>query len=173
MSERRRRLKTIAASLAIGAGMCVLVCVLAGLFAAAAGLRSTTPAAAIERVLRADASAAGGADGPGETAANMRAIGLEGCPDDFQDAYLRHVEAWERSASVYAEADDWVEEFAPGRGTAEDALFTTNMPEGVSPEGEARRRAIQLSRANAQDAIESTFEAVQRVAAKHGARVSP
>lgn len=171
--DRARRLKTIGASLGIGAAMCVAVCGIAGLFAAAAGLRSTTPAGAIERVLEADRNANSMLDRHSEIAGEMRSIDLEGCPEDFRDAYLRHVEAWERSAGVYVEADDWVEKYAPGRATADDALYTTNLPEGVTPEGEARRRAIQLSRANCQEAIESTFEAVERVAARHGARTSP
>lgn len=171
--DRARRLKTIGASLGIGAGMCALVCGIAGLFAAGAGLRSMTPAGAIERVHEADRLSSLGTSGPGEVVVNMRAIDLQGCPDDFQAAYRLHLAAWERSAGVYGEARDWVETFAPGRATPDDALYTTNLPEGVSPEGEARRRAIQLARANAQDAIESTFRALQSVAAKHGARVSP
>ncbi|HEV7280167.1 MAG TPA: hypothetical protein VGN57_08145 [Pirellulaceae bacterium] len=170
---RGRRLKTIGASLAIGAGMCALLCGIAGLFAAAASWRSATPAAAIERVLEADRSASAEADGPGETAANMRAIELEGTPADFQNAYRQHIAAWQRSSDVHDEAEDWVERFAPGEATPHDALYTTDLAVELSAEAQSRRRTLQLSRANAQDAIEATFHAVERVAEQHGARVSP
>ena len=169
--DRGRRLKTIGASLAIGAGMCALACGIGGLFLAAAGMRSATPAAAIERVLEADRLASQGTSSPGEIVANMRAIDLAGCPEDFKNAFLRHIEAWEGRAAVHAEAEAWIAEFAPGQGTPEDVLYTTNLPEGASAEGEMRRLAIQRSSKNAQQAIQSTFEAVERLAAEHGARV--
>jgi hypothetical protein len=171
--DRGRRLKMIGASFAIGAGMCVLLCGIAGLFAAAAGLRSTTPAAAIERVLAADRLSTQGTSSPGEVVANMRAIDLAGTPEDFQDAFRQHIEAWERRVAVHAETQAWIAEFAPGPATPDEVLYNTNKPEGASAEAEMRRLAIQRSNANAQQGIQSTFLAVQSVAEKHGARASP
>lgn len=171
--DRGRRWKTIGASLAIGAGMCALLCGIAGLLAAAAGLRSATPAAAIERVLEADRKASSEAAGPSETVANMRAIDLEGTPEDFQDAYRQHIEAWERTAEAQVRAEEWVAKFAPGAATLHDALYETNLPVEISDEAQSRRRSIQLYRASAQDAVEKTFRAVERAAEKHGARTAP
>jgi hypothetical protein len=72
--------------------------------------------------------------------AKMKAIDLAGCPEDFRDAYLKHIDAWNR----YVLFADGLTEKARG-----DPMLQTKLGEIVA-------------------AIDSTFDAVRDAARRHG-----
>lgn len=149
--------------------MCVVLCGIGGLFAAAFSMRSTTPAGVIERVLEADVEAGGSSSDPAAVAKAMKEIDLSGCPPEFQEAYVDHIDAWERSGQTRSDAQAWIDRHVPGQFTI-DELYNTQVPPGLSPEAELQRQAVIARQMSATQAIQSTYDRVLRTAQQHGAR---
>jgi hypothetical protein len=99
----------------------------------------------IERILRED-SLTSSRPTPREVAETMAIIARGRAPEDFWTAYQTHVQAWQRYAEVV--------EQSPQQGQQGESTF--------GAEGEA---------GEAQQAIESTFVEVERIARRYGARL--
>lgn len=125
----------------------------------------------IQRVLRDDSSIGHTADAAAQAQA-MRAINLDGVPDDFRVAYVTHIQAWEDCAAIdralrqlsSQEASDQ----ALGRSLLATILGTSDTPladlQGAIDQARARRR-------EASDQVEATFQVVERTAASYGANL--
>lgn len=96
----------------------------------------------IERILRED-SLTSSQPTPREVAETMAAIDRGRAPEDFWTAYQTHVQAWQRYAQLVEQG---------GQQPAESSF---------GPEGAAE----------AQTAIEATFNEVERIALRYGARL--
>jgi hypothetical protein len=100
----------------------------------------------IERILRED-SLTSTQPTPRQVADTMAIIARGTAPQDFWTAYQTHVQAWQRYA-------DLVEQASQQQQQQGESTF--------GPEGEA---------GEAQQAIESTFVEVERIARRYGARL--
>ena len=69
-----------------------------------AGCGKSSSVKNVERVLNEDAKTAAGANSIAEIVSRMRAIDLDGCPQDFTLAYISHIHAWESAILVEREA---------------------------------------------------------------------
>lgn len=99
---------------------------------------------AIERILEADNLDTGRMT-PREVVETMGGIERGHAPDDFWDAYQVHLRAWERFAGL-------VEQVQRQYG---ESTFTEGMEE----------------LAEAENAVNTTFDAVERIARRYGARI--
>ena len=129
-------------------------------------------ARAIENVLQADKGTSPNAKSIGEVVTRMRAIDGSKCPKEFQSAYLTHIHAWERGAQWErratefhknsAEPSQFVESFV--RGFLGDPLGKMNEVNAARTEFEREAQAIQKE-------IQQTFQDVEKVALKYGAKL--
>ena len=98
----------------------------------------------IERILRED-NLTSSQPTPRQVADTMAAISRGQAPEDFWAAYQTHVQAWQRYASAVEQAP---------QGQQGESTF--------APEGEA---------GEAQQAIQTSFAEVERIALRYGARL--
>lgn len=91
----------------------------------------------------------------GKYVSAMRQIDLSGCPDDFRDAFQRHISAWSEFEGVTREYGGWSGFF---KG------FISGFTQGAIPNNE------RADLAQAQRSIKETWEQVMRVAQNHGVR---
>ena len=110
----------------------------------AAAAQNERARAEIERILEAD-NLDSSRLSPREVAETIAGIGRGRAPEDFWNAYLAHVRAWQHFAQVF-------ERSVPQQG---ESTFIENEQELL----EAER------------AVETTFDEVQRIARRYGARL--
>ena len=91
----------------------------------------------------------------GKYVSAMRQIDLSGCPDDFREAFQRHISAWSEFEGVTHEYGGWSGFF---KG------FISGFTQGAVPNNE------RADSAQAQRSIRETWEQVLRVAQNHGVR---
>lgn len=126
----------------------------------------------IESVLNADQRAMEGVTSAAQLVARLRAIPLDECPGDFQDAYLTHIHAWESLAELERKAlqfkehtssdDAMVEAFV--RGLLGDPWGKMNEVKHDANRLTEEHQSIVLK-------IKDSYNAVERVAVRHGARL--
>jgi hypothetical protein len=136
------------------------------------GTKISVDVGAIESVLQQDSTTSSGATSVGEVLSHMRAIDTSGCPTDFQAAYLAHIHAWEKMGQVEIEAaafksdregaGDFVEGFI--RGFLGD-------PMGKANEIHEAQNQLQKEYQEAGQEIKQTFNQVQEMAVKYGAKL--
>lgn len=153
---------------AVGVGaFCALWCFLVLLFFVSGGGNEV---ASIERVLRQDNSAAENAENVQEVVGNMRSIRISGCPADFREAYVAHIHAWESLAEVEQQAIAVGEHYSSGEAIAEAFIRGAfGDPLGKAGEAIAADRQVQWNYNYAQEQIRTTYQDVERVAARYGA----
>lgn len=110
----------------------------------------------IERVLLEDARASQ-AGNPAAVVSRMRAIETSACPDDFRDAYVTHVQAWDKRSRLVPAAR------AVGRPI--DGFW-----DGVGKFAGAV--VVGIAEAQASEEITQTFRQVERVAVRHRATLA-
>ncbi len=121
---------------------------------------------AIQKALHEDSLT--GQDPTAGHAEAMRRVDLSGCPQDFRDAYLKHVHAWDEKVAVHqakAELDDQA-----------GADLTMGVLAGLfgsdaTPIGDHVQKEQELDRLDdvADNDIEITWRNVQDVALQYGA----
>lgn len=125
----------------------LLVLVLTPLVACSEGERGC-----IARVLREDVTAKTASDAQ-TVVERMRAIKMAACPGDFREAYVAHVQAWDRKARI-----------AVCKPADPDSLLSI-VGRGLCS------FARGLDDAAASAAIDASYQAVERTAARHRAEL--
>ncbi|MFO0787113.1 MAG: hypothetical protein U0573_12275 [Phycisphaerales bacterium] len=156
-------------------GGTVATCIVAVIIAAVAlllpGWRNHD-AASIERVLAADATTHSGANSVAEVVARMRSIDFEGCPTNFQAAYVAHIHAWETMAAVEQEAKSFQDDYNSGGAMVESFIRGfLGDPFGKVQEGMAAQNQLQRDYQQAAQQIRDTYYRVEEIAVARGARL--
>jgi len=138
------------------------------LFRGFGGSNDAQAAAAIKKVLAADAGAYADVDSVADLFEHMQAIDLSDCPDDFAEAYRAHIAAWGAMAQLEKDARAWGEAYG-----ISDELTSTFLRASVydfESVGEASPERYRLAEANQQivDDIISTYEQVEKIARSYG-----
>jgi hypothetical protein len=129
------------------------------------GFENAAHAEAIKKVIHED-SLTGTDPTPGHAAA-MRRIDLSACPDEFREAYVRHIQAWDTRAQV--EAARIALENGTGAAMVGGALATL-FDSAATPFADHARR-LEMNKqdaAAARAAITSTWNEVEAVASRYG-----
>ena len=124
--------------------------------------------AAIEKALHEDALT--GAEPTTGHANAMRTVDLQECPPDFRVAYMKHIHAWDEEAAVHnAKVQVDAQEDDAAAAGALATLFGSNE----SPWSDHLQAEEELKKyeAAATADIRTTFQEVEEVASKYGARV--
>jgi hypothetical protein len=128
--------------------------------------------AEITSVLEQDRQANTGAQSVADVVRRMRAIDLNGCPDDFRVAYHKHIEAWEMMASVEANVRAFQNQNDPASVVVESFVrgFLAD-PFGKANELKAAQNQLQREYQDALRQVHATWDEVEDSAARHGAKL--
>jgi hypothetical protein len=123
---------------------------------------------AIEKALRDDALT-GSEPTVGHTAA-MRTIDTSNCPQEFRDAYIRHIHAWDQMAKIHKAE---LELNSQDDAAAAAGLIATIFNSDETPFSDHIRAEEKLKQmdADASNDIRTTFQEVTDIANKYDARV--
>jgi hypothetical protein len=132
-----------------------------------AQIRST-----IENVMQQDAATTTGANSVAEVVNRMRAIDMSGCPNDFREAYLGNIHAWEAMAVVEQQAKQFADE-NNSIGTYVESFVRGMMmdPFGKANEIKQTQNQLQQDYNSAQQQIRQTFNQVEEIAVGYGANL--
>ena len=104
-------------------------------------------ARAIERVLAADRGTSQNASSVAEIVQRMRAIDMSGCPVDFRQAYLAHIDAWVEMAAVEDAAAQWKVNYDSRQAMVEAFMRGLVFDLGILRESDdARNRVLEMNR---------------------------
>ena len=123
---------------------------------------------AIEKALHEDSLT--GAEPTTGHANAMRSVDLQECPPDFRVAYMKHIHAWDEKAAVHnAKVQvDAQEEDAAAAGALATLFDSSETPWNDHLQAE---QELQKYENVASADVRSTFEEVEEVASKYGAKV--
>lgn len=126
----------------------------------------------IESVLQQDRTVTVGTQSVAEVVRRMRAIDLNGCPNDFKSAYLAHVHAWELLADVEREVNVYLEENDTAAVIVESLIRGfLGDPLGKANEITSTENELQRSYKFASRQVLDTYHRVEEVAVAHGANL--
>jgi hypothetical protein len=128
-------------------------------------------AANIERVLKQDQRTTQNATSVATVVARMRAINLDGCPQDFRLAYIAHIHAWESLLVVEEEAKAFDANFNSGEAMIEAVLRGMVFDFGMLDEARAAQNRLRANYLKALTEIQQTYHRVEQIAVKHGAKL--
>lgn len=127
----------------------------------------------IETVLQQDASIPQGSSAS-VVASRMQTFDTMNCPSEFREAFLVHTQAWSNAARIDRSLAVLNSDENIGNTLGQqlvDSLFKTgNTPYRDHADADRRLRA---ARSAAFDDIRTTYQDVQRVAVRYGARLPP
>lgn len=130
----------------------------------------TSATRAIERVLQLDAKAGNGASTVSDVVAQMRAIDLSGCPEEFRAAYLGHIHAWEEMVIV-EQAFSAYDAESNSAGALVEAFVRGFLgdPLGKMNEDIAARKELQDQYRVARQGVRDTWHVLEKDAVARGA----
>lgn len=101
---------------------------------------------------------------------SMRRVDLSDCPQDFREAYSKHIHAWEEAAQVQqAKADLAKDEDAAAAAGVLATLFGTDDTPWSDHEAAVQR--VDQYQQKASEDIHSTWQEVEDVARKYGVQI--
>ena len=131
----------------------------------------TSRKAAIESVLAQDSGSSSNVKSISEVVTRMRNIDLDGCPDDFRSAYVKHIHAWESAQLLEVDAKSISDRYNSTSALVESFLRGFVFDFGMVGEAgaaidkfTARQQQISLD-------IQRTFQDVETVAIRYGAKL--
>ena len=148
--------------------LCVLFLLPLLAIAGCEGCQNILYKAAIEKALHEDSLT--GKDPSDDHVAAMRKVDLSGCPQDFNVAYVKYIEAWQLAAKVQkakAELDNEADAAAAG-GILATLFGSDETPWSDHLQAEARIAQLNL---DAVSQIQSSWNTIGEVAAKYGAQL--
>jgi hypothetical protein len=133
------------------------------------GCGRSSSAIPIEAVLAADAQSQIGATTVADVVGKLRAIDLTACPNDFREAYLAHIHAWELMLQVENELVQFNANFNSGTAYLEAFVRGFLLDFGMAGEAIAAENDLRAKQQQAAAEIGSTFRKVEQLAVKYGA----
>jgi hypothetical protein len=133
------------------------------------GSSSSNDASNIERVLAEDSKTAPGATSDMEVVTRMRAINLNGCPQDFSAAYLTHIHAWEKLTDVEREAVALDQRYNSNSALLESFLRGIVFDFGMVGEASAAQQRLQSNYNSTSGEIRSSYQKIEQIALSYGA----
>lgn len=123
----------------------------------------------MERVLRKDSVTSENASSVADVVRNMRAINLDGCPQNFRSAYVRHINAWEDLSELETRVQAH-QEYGSSWNMAVDAFVQGFMgnPLGVANEHSQREQMLAAQYAEIQQEMKMTYREVESIAVAAG-----
>jgi hypothetical protein len=102
----------------------------------------------------------------------LRQIDFSGCPDDFRQAYLRHIHAWDKTIPVLELAKHHKMESESIGAFIEGFLRGLVFDFGMIEEDKQARNAVMERIQSAQKAVQDTWHRVEEIAVHYGAQVA-
>lgn len=129
--------------------------------------------AAIENVMKLDSQASFGASSVAPIVDKMRSIDLTACPNDFREAYVRHIHAWELALEVENEIKQFTADNNSASKMIEAFVRGFFFDLSVVTEGYTVQKAIEEKYRTATAQVQLTYREVEQVAVRHGVALQP
>lgn len=127
----------------------------------------------IERVLAANAATTDGEPSVAEVVSRMRAIDLDGCPTEFQEAYLAHIHAWELAETIEYDIEAHNDYYNSWGAMLESLLRGMVLDSGMIDELKEAESQLAERMLEARQRIQATYQRVEQVAIANGAALVP
>jgi len=101
----------------------------------------------------------------------LRRIDFSGCPDDFRQAYLKHIHAWDKMIPALEQTQLHKMESESIGAFIEGLIRGLVFDFGMLEEDKQARNAIIERIQSAQEAVQNTWHKVEEIAVHYGAQV--